>query len=66
MKNTKSMRNKELDERRAKRLCFQCDEKFVPGYKYKNRKLYPQCKVDNEGEDVENGNNVDEEDPNLE
>lgn len=65
MKLIKSVRNQEFNERRAKRLCFQCDEKFVPGHKCKNKKLY-QCKVDDEGEDVQNSNNVDEEEPNLE
>jgi hypothetical protein len=39
-KPTKSLRNKELNERRAKGLCFWCDEKFVTGHRCKNKKLY--------------------------
>lgn len=31
--------NKELNERRAKRMCFWCDERFVLGYKWKNKKV---------------------------
>lgn len=36
----KSLRNKELNERRAKGLCFWCDEKFVTGHRCKNKRLY--------------------------
>jgi hypothetical protein len=40
LKPTKSLRNIELDERKSMRLFFWCEEKFVPGYRCKNKKLY--------------------------
>jgi len=32
-RTTRPIRNKDLDERRAKGLCFWCDEKFMPGHR---------------------------------
>jgi hypothetical protein len=37
---TKTLRNKELDERRAKGLCFWCDEKFIPVHRCRNKRVY--------------------------
>ncbi|GAV73176.1 hypothetical protein CFOL_v3_16663, partial [Cephalotus follicularis] len=31
---------KYMEERRMKNLCFWCDEKFIPGHKFKNRQVY--------------------------
>jgi hypothetical protein len=42
-----------LDERRAKGFCFLCDEKFIPGYKCQNKKLYSLCVVEEDGESSE-------------
>jgi hypothetical protein len=42
-----------MDERRAKGLCFWCDEKFVPGHRCKNRKLYSLCIIEDEEENFE-------------
>jgi len=42
-----------MDERKAKGLCFWCDENFVPGYKCKNRKLYSLCIIEDEEENSE-------------
>jgi len=35
VKTTKPLRNKDLEETRAKGLRFWCDEKFVPGHMQK-------------------------------
>ena len=45
-KPSRPIRTREMDERRAKGLCFWCDEKFVPGHRCKNRKLYSLCIVE--------------------
>lgn len=52
-KPTKPIQTKEMDERRAKGLCFWCDERFVPGHKCRNRRLYSLCIVDDDGDDME-------------
>ncbi|KAJ6862569.1 hypothetical protein NC652_039425 [Populus alba x Populus x berolinensis] len=46
-----------MDEKRAKGLCFRCDEKFVPGHRCRNRRLYSLCIVEDDG------NNSEEEEP---
>ncbi|RVX10301.1 Retrovirus-related Pol polyprotein from transposon 17.6 [Vitis vinifera] len=44
----------DLDERRAKGLCFWCDEKFTPGHKCKRKQLYVmQIQVETDGEGPE-------------
>jgi hypothetical protein len=39
-KPTKFIRNQEFEDRRLKGLCFWCDEKFVPGHRCRNKKVY--------------------------
>jgi hypothetical protein len=39
-----------LDEKRAKGLCFWCDEKFIPGHRCQNKKLYSLCIMEESGE----------------
>ncbi|OMO91420.1 Retrotransposon gag protein [Corchorus capsularis] len=39
-KNTKLVRSADFDEKRAKGLCFWCDEKYTPGHKCGKRQLY--------------------------
>ena len=56
-KPSKPIRTQEMDDRRAKGLCFWCDEKFVPGHKCRNRRLYSLCIVDDEGDDMEEEEN---------
>lgn len=53
MRPTKSVRNKELDERKAKGLCFWCDERFVLDHKCKNKKSNFLYMVDDDGKEVE-------------
>ena len=50
---SRPIRTREMDERRAKGLCFWCDEKFVPGHRCKNRKLYSLCIIEDEEENSE-------------
>jgi len=45
---TKTLRNKELDERRAKGLCFWCDEKLIPDHRCRNKRVYSLCILDDE------------------
>jgi hypothetical protein len=52
-RTTRPIRNNDLDERRAKGLCFWCDEKFIPGHKCQNKKLYSLCVVEEDGEGSE-------------
>jgi hypothetical protein len=56
-KPTKFIRNQEFKERRLKGLCFWCDEKFVPGHRCRNKKVYSLSVVEEEEvcqeEDVE-------------
>jgi hypothetical protein len=52
-KTTRPIRNRDLDERRAKDLCFLCDEKFIPGHRCQNKKLYSLCIVEDNGEGSE-------------
>ena len=52
-RTTRPVRNRDLDERRAKGLCFWCDEKFIPGYKCQNKKLYSLCVMEENGEGSE-------------
>jgi hypothetical protein len=49
-RTTRPMGNKDLNERRAKGLYFWCDEKFVPKHKFKNKKLYSLCVIEEEEE----------------
>jgi hypothetical protein len=47
-KPTKFIRNQEFEERRLKGLCFWCDEKFVPGHRCRNKKVYSLSVVEEE------------------
>ena len=62
-RTTRPIRNKDLDERRAKGLCFWCDEKFIPGHRCQNKKLYSLCIVEDneEGSEEEGVTEVDPE-----
>jgi len=40
VKPTKSIKNQDFEERRLKGLCFWCDDKFVPGHRCRNKRLY--------------------------
>jgi hypothetical protein len=66
MRPTKSIRNKELDERKANGLCFWCDERLVLDHKCKNKKLYSLYIVDDDGKEVEDGHNIVKKKPNPE
>jgi hypothetical protein len=55
VKTTKPLRNKDLEDTRAKGLRFWCDEKFVPGHKCKNRKLDSLCIFYDEEDNEDNG-----------
>nr|TKS12805.1 hypothetical protein D5086_0000060320 [Populus alba] len=37
---TKFIKNQEFEDRRLKGLCFWCDDKFVPGHRCRNKKVY--------------------------
>jgi hypothetical protein len=39
-----------MKERRAKGLCFWCDDKFTPGHKCRTKRLYSICLVGDEDE----------------
>ncbi|KAJ7960281.1 Ty3/gypsy retrotransposon protein [Quillaja saponaria] len=39
-KPTRTMTQKEMDERRMKGMCYWCEEKYVPGHKCKRPQLY--------------------------
>ncbi|KAL6312566.1 hypothetical protein AAG906_005983 [Vitis piasezkii] len=53
-RNHRNFSNRDLDERRAKGLCFWCDEKFTPGHKCKRKQLYVmQIQVETDGEGPE-------------
>jgi hypothetical protein len=58
-KPTKSIKNQEFEERRLKGLCFWCDDKFVPGHRCKNKRLYSLSILEEE-EEI-NGEEVQEE-----
>ena len=46
-RNTKTTSNKDLDERRARGLCFWCDERFILRHRCKKKQLYVmQLQVD--------------------
>ena len=49
-RTTRPIRNKDLDERRAKGQCFWCDEKFIPCHRCQNKRLYSLCIVEKDGE----------------
>ena len=51
---TQTVRSTKMEERRAKGLCFWCDDKFTPGHKYRTRKLYSICLVEDDEGDVDN------------
>jgi hypothetical protein len=46
---TRPIKKKDLDKRRAKGLCFWCDEKFVPGHRCQNKRLYSLCVIEEDG-----------------
>jgi len=50
---SRPIRTREMDERRTNGLCFWCDEKFVPGHRCKNQKLYSLCIIEDEEENSE-------------
>jgi len=52
-RTTRPIRNRDLDESRAKGLCFWCDEKFIPGHRCQNKKLYSLCIMEDSGEGSE-------------
>jgi hypothetical protein len=52
-RTTRPIRNRDLDERRAKGLGFWCDEKFIPGHRCQNKKLYSLCIMEDNGEGSE-------------
>ncbi|KAH9605981.1 hypothetical protein KSS87_012166 [Heliosperma pusillum] len=54
--NFKKLTPAEMDEKRMKNLCFQCDEPYVPGHKCKGR-LYNMVLVPMDSEDEEGGTN---------
>jgi hypothetical protein len=60
-RTTRPIRNKDLNERRAKGLCFWCDEKFVPGHRCQNKKLYSLCVVEEDGEGSDGDGVIEEE-----
>lgn len=66
MKPIKSVRNNELDQRRAKGLYFWCDERYVPSHKCRKKKLYSLCIVDGDGKEVDDDKNIVKEEPSLE
>nr|TKS09199.1 hypothetical protein D5086_0000096030 [Populus alba] len=37
---TRFIKNQEFEDRRLKGLCFWCDDKFVPGHRCRNKKVY--------------------------
>jgi len=57
-KPTRPIRTKEMDERRAKGLCFWCDDKFIPGHRCRNRRLYSLCIVEDDGDNSEEEESV--------
>ncbi|GKV17922.1 hypothetical protein SLEP1_g28374 [Rubroshorea leprosula] len=52
-KNLTTLSEKELEEKKVKGLCFWCDEKFVPGHRYHQKKLFNIEVVSFEEEDVD-------------
>ncbi|GJZ03207.1 hypothetical protein Tco_0521168 [Tanacetum coccineum] len=46
----KQLTQKELEEKRAKNLCFYCDEKIQPGHKCSNQVFLLEFIIDQEGE----------------
>jgi len=53
------MINKELGERRAKGLCFWCDDKFVPGHRNETKRIYSMCIIDDEDDALDEDNKGD-------
>ncbi|KAI0491683.1 hypothetical protein KFK09_025943 [Dendrobium nobile] len=47
--NFKKLTETELHEKRAKGLCFRCDEKYTPEHRYKDRTLKVLIDYDDEG-----------------
>ena len=47
---TRTLRSTKMKERRAKGLCFWCDDKFTPGHKCRTKRLYSICLVGDEDE----------------
>ncbi|GKV34701.1 hypothetical protein SLEP1_g43051 [Rubroshorea leprosula] len=52
-KNIRTLSEKELEEKKAKGLCFWCDEKFVPGHRCHQKKLFNIEVASFEEEDVD-------------
>ena len=46
MQPTNSIKNGDLEERKANGLCLWCDEKLILRHGYKNQKLNSLCIVD--------------------
>ncbi|KAI0497361.1 hypothetical protein KFK09_020584 [Dendrobium nobile] len=51
----KRLTEKEVHEKRAKGLCFRCDEKYMPGHKCRDRTLQVLLVCDNEEDEEEGG-----------
>lgn len=53
-RTSKALPDKEIEDRRAKGLCFLCDERFVPGHRC-NRKLYNlEIRVEDVSDELDN------------
>jgi len=63
-KPTRTIRPRDLEERRAKGLCFWCDDRFVPGHRCKNKRLYSLCILEDDEDvvDIEGETDVGEQD----
>ena len=60
----RTIRPRDLEERRAKGLCFWCNERFVPGHRCKNKCLYSLCILEDDEDvvDIEGEADVGEQD----
>ncbi|XP_024018362.1 uncharacterized protein LOC112090683 [Morus notabilis] len=57
----KRMTDEEYQRRRAKGLCYRCDEKFSPGHRCKNRQLQVLLVSESDAEEEENAEEAEEE-----
>lgn len=51
----KKLTQQELKERREKRLCFSCEEKYTPGHKCKNQRIFKLEIAPEDGDEVDWG-----------
>lgn len=49
-KPTRTIRPLDLEEKRANKFCFWCDERFVLGHLCKNKRLYSLCTLKDDEE----------------